>query len=107
MDDDFNTPKAIASIFVLINECKNMDLSEEEKIAIKSFLNDVSYILGIDFNLDDVSSDSGELLDLIISVREELRSAKQYGLSDKIRDELNSFGYEINDWVFIKKSFGD
>ena len=97
MDDDFNTPKAIASIFVLINEFKNMDLSEEEKIAIKSFLNDVSYILGIDFNLDDVSSDSGELLDLIISVREELRSAKQYGLSDKIRDELNSFGYEIND----------
>ena len=97
MDDDFNTPKAIASIFVLINECKNMDLSQDEKIAIKSFLDDVSYILGIDFNLDEVSSDSGELLDLIMNVREELRSAKQYDLSDKIRDELISFGYEIND----------
>ena len=42
MDDDFNTPKAIASLFVLINDCKNVELSDNDKIAIKSFLDDVS-----------------------------------------------------------------
>ena len=97
MDDDFNTPKAIASIFVLMNECKNVDLSDDDKIAIKSFLDDVSQILGVDFNLEEASAGSDDLFNLITDVRSELRAAKQYELSDKIRDELINLGYEIND----------
>ena len=97
MDDDFNTPKAIASLFVLINDCKNVDLSDDDKAAIKSFLDDVSQILGIDFALEETSAGSDDLFDLITDVRSELRAAKQYELSDKIRDELINLGYEIND----------
>ncbi|WP_407421489.1 cysteine--tRNA ligase [Methanobrevibacter sp.] len=97
MDDDFNTPKAIASIFVLISDCKSIDLSDNDKIAIKSFLDDVSQILGIDFTLEEVSAGSDDLLNLITDVRSQLRAAKQYDLSDKIRDELINLGYEIND----------
>ena len=97
MDDDFNTPKAIASLFVLINDCKNVELSNDDKIAIKSFLDDVSQILGIDFTLEETSAGSDDLFDLITDVRSELRAAKQYELSDKIRDELINLGYEIND----------
>lgn len=39
MDDDFNTPKAIAAIFGLINDTKNEldNLSGEDKMAIKAF----------------------------------------------------------------------
>jgi cysteinyl-tRNA synthetase len=97
MDDDFNTPKAIASLFVLMNECKNMDLSDDDKIAIKVFLNDVSQILGVDFYLEETSAGSDDLFNLITNVRTDLRAAKQYELSDKIRDELINLGYEIND----------
>ena len=97
MDDDFNTPKAIASLFVLINDCKNIDLSDDDKAAIKSFLDDVSQILGIDFTLEETSAGSDDLFDLITDVRSELRAAKQYDLSDKIRDELINLGYEISD----------
>lgn len=97
MDDDFNTPKAIASLFVLMNECKNIDLSDDDKIAIKVFLNDVSQILGIDFYLEETSAGSDDLFNLITNVRADLRVAKQYELSDKIRDELINLGYEIND----------
>ncbi|MBQ2612613.1 MAG: cysteine--tRNA ligase [Methanobrevibacter sp.] len=97
MDDDFNTPKAIASLFVLMNECKNIDLSDDDKIAIKVFLNDVSQILGIDFYLEETSAGSDDLFNLITNVRADLRAAKQYELSDKIRDELINLGYEIND----------
>ena len=97
MDDDFNTPKAIASLFVLMNECKNIDLSDDDKIAIKVFLNDVSQILGVDFYLEETSAGSDDLFNLITNVRADLRAAKQYELSDKIRDELISLGYEIND----------
>lgn len=97
MDDDFNTPKAIASLFVLINECKNIDLSDDDKIAIKIFLDDVSQILGVDFYLEETSAGSDDLFNLITNVRADLRAVKQYELSDKIRDELINLGYEIND----------
>ena len=99
MDDDFNTPKAIAAIFGLINDTKN-DLdgfSESDKIAIKAFLDDASHILGVSFELQDVNAGSDDLLELISEVRSELRANKQYDLSDKIRDNLQALGYEIND----------
>ena len=99
MDDDFNTPKAIAAIFGLINDTKNelSDLSDEDKIAIKSFLDDAAHIFGVSFETEKVSAGSDELLDLISDVRSELRANKQYDLSDKIRDKLQALGYEIND----------
>ncbi len=99
MDDDFNTPKAIAAVFGLINDTKN-DLSEfssEDKKAIKAFLDDVSHIFGVSFEVEDVNAGSDDLLNLISEVRSELRASKQYDLSDKIRDELQSLGYDIND----------
>ncbi|WP_407416264.1 cysteine--tRNA ligase [Methanobrevibacter sp.] len=97
MDDDFNTPKAIAAIFKLITATKNEELAENDKIAIKAFLDDVSQILGIDFYLEETSAGSDDLFNLITDVRSDLRAAKQYELSDKIRDELINLGYEIND----------
>jgi cysteinyl-tRNA synthetase len=99
MDDDFNTPKAIAAIFGLINDSKNEldDLSDEDKMAIKAFLDDAAHIFGVSFELEEVNAGSDDLLNLISEVRSELRANKQYDLSDKIRDNLQSLGYEIND----------
>lgn len=99
MDDDFNTPKAIAAIFGLINDTKNEldSYSAEDKIAIKAFLDEAAHILGVSFETEKVSAGSDELLNLISEVRSELRANKQYELSDKIRDNLQSLGYEIND----------
>lgn len=101
MSDDFNTPQAIASVFKLINESKkgilDEKLSESELAAIKEFLDDVSYILGIDFQKKEDSSKDKELFDLIADIRTELRANKQYELSDKIRDKLVNLGYEISD----------
>ena len=99
MDDDFNTPKAIAAIFGLINDTKNdLDLfSDEDKKAIKAFLDDVAHILGVSFEVEEVNAGSDDLLDLISEVRSELRANKQYDLSDKIRASLQDLGYEIND----------
>ncbi|MBE6507990.1 MAG: hypothetical protein E7Z77_01105 [Methanobrevibacter sp.] len=99
MDDDFNTPKAIAAIFGLINDSKNEldNLSAEDKIAIKAFLDDASHIFGVSFEVEEVNAGSDDLLNLISEVRSELRANKQYDLSDKIRDNLQALGYEIND----------
>ena len=99
MDDDFNTPKAIAAVFGLINDSKNDldELSDIDKSAIKFFLDDVAQILGISFEAENIDVGSNDLLELISEVRSELRANKQYDLSDKIRDKLQNLGYEIND----------
>ena len=98
MDDDFNTTKAIAAIFGLINDSKSEidSLADEDVFAVREFLDDVGFILGIDFDLKDNGS-SDELLTLISDVRQELRNNKQYELSDKIRNQLTDLGYEISD----------
>ena len=99
MDDDFNTPKAIAALFGLINDSKNelSELSDEDKIAIKAFLDDAAHIFGVSFEVEEVNAGSDDLLNLISEVRSELRANKQYELSDKIRDNLQALGYDIND----------
>ena len=99
MDDDFNTPKAIAAIFGLINDTKNdlSDFSDEDKIAIKLFLDDVAHIFGVSFVSEQVNAGSDDLLNLVSEVRADLRANKQYDLSDKIRDNLQALGYDIND----------
>ena len=99
MDDDFNTPKAIAAIFGLINDTKNEfdNLSDVDKMAIKSFLDDAAHILGVSFKTKDNNAGSDELLNLISDVRSQLRANKQYDLSDEIRNNLQSLGYDIND----------
>ena len=66
-------------------------------MAIKAFLDDAAHILGVSFELEEVNAGSDDLLNLISEVRSELRANKQYDLSDKIRDNLQSLGYEIND----------
>ena len=73
------------------------NLSVEDKVAIKAFLDDASHIFGVSFETEEVSAASDDLLDVISEVRSELRANKQYDLSDKIRNDLQSLGYEIND----------
>lgn len=97
MDDDFHTPRAIKSIFNLINATNFDELSENDFTAIKNFLDTVSDIFGISFVIEEDNGSSDELLELIGDIRTQLRSEKQYDLSDKIRDNLNELGYEVND----------
>ena len=103
MDDDFSTPKAIASIFTFIKQ-SNKDLEEDEIIiddllAIKHWFADISQILGINFfdYKDQTSGDEEELLNIIADVRLKLRAEKQYELSDEIRDKLIALGIEVSD----------
>ncbi len=66
-------------------------------MAIKAFLDDAAHILGVSFEIQDVDAGSDDLLNLISEIRSQLRANKQYELSDKIRDNLQALGYEIND----------
>ncbi|MGC9005890.1 MAG: cysteine--tRNA ligase, partial [Candidatus Micrarchaeia archaeon] len=101
MENDFDTARAVASFFDLISEVnrhvagKEIDYSGL-KIA-KQFYNDVLFILGIELKKVESGEEDSAILNAILEIREELRKAKQFELSDRIRKILNESGYEIFD----------
>ena len=107
MDDDVNTPQAIAVLFTLGTEVNQRlaagGLGAAALQEIEEFyLHHGGTILGITFDGDGGGSGGGEdlaagLLDLVISVRKEIRTQKLWGLSDAIRDGLAKIGVTLED----------
>ena len=107
MNDDFNTPQAIAVLFDLSREV-NAVLSEGK--ASRGLLQEIDTlltdfggtILGIIPNkLErrdslDASLES-ELVEFVIDLRKEVRAQKLWPLSDKIRDGLTKMGITLED----------
>ena len=100
LDNDFNTREALTQLFELANFINNQNiLTLGFRKNLKSFINNVSKILGI-FNFDNEGIDKGEIEDLIrvaIEIRNDLRKRRIFDLSDKIRASLKGIGIEIED----------
>jgi cysteinyl-tRNA synthetase len=106
MDEDFNTPKACGILFDFMKEAnrsldKNDSLSQQGLLAIKKFIEDTAVnIFGItSFDHKAAASPSREndLIELLIATRIEAKKAKQYQLSDYIRDEMKKMGIILQD----------
>lgn len=108
MSDDFNTPKAIARLFELVNYInkfkdgheKLSNVGKETFARLKEIMNAFVFdILGL------VNTDSGGaednildgLMQLIISLRQKAREEKNWATSDQIRDGLNELGIQLKD----------
>jgi cysteinyl-tRNA synthetase len=102
MDDDFNTPNAIAALFDFVRESNSIRGTEALsapaiKRAIDVYVDLGEGILGI----AEGSAASGPVLDpfieLLLSVRQELKSARQFTLADSIRDRLIALRISVKD----------
>lgn len=99
MDDDFNTPRALAAIFDLSREInraseQGLDVSGAQETLLR-----LVGVLGIDLDQPDSSAngDIAPFVDLLVDIRAELRAARQFALADKIRDELAERGVSLED----------
>lgn len=103
MNDDFNTAKAIASLFELNHRLKDKDLSATEHKDSAAMLLKLCRVLGFfqkPFELkqeQELPDLSNALIELILSYRNQARKDKNWALADKYRDDLNSLGIEIKD----------
>ena len=109
MDDDFNTPKAIAVLFDLARET-NKYLHQNNQWD-KSFLQQIASlfqklggeVLGLippELETSTAGIESGlieKIVQLTIDVRSDLRRRKLWDLADRIRDELNKAGIVLKD----------
>ena len=102
MDDDFSTPQALAHIFDLvkaINSARDAGVPVDVLEAAQQTLLTLTGVLGFDFK-DEVAAGPGEarpFVELLIDIRNDLRTAKQWDLADKIRDELANLGVILED----------
>lgn len=105
LNDDVNTPQAIAVLFDLSREI-NAILNEgkatrEDLEKVNGIFTELGgNILGIipaTFEIEVGKSIEDDLINFIIELRTEIRSQKLWQLSDKIRDVLNKIGVIIED----------
>ena len=101
MDDDMNTPQALASLFDLAREINRSQPNGLDVSQAQAALRNLGGILGLTFTPKGASdSDYGEVgpfIQMLLDIRNELRINKQYDLSDKIRDMLIENGVQIED----------
>jgi len=114
MDEDMNTPQALATIFDQIRETNKFISTNENEFSTIYYEIKKSYdslkaklenVFGIAIEAENaVKEEEGEnmeltkkLIELLIKLRSEARSEKNFKLSDEIRDELKVLGVEIKD----------
>ena len=98
MDDDFNTPKALAAYFDLVKEINKSaeSASEAQLLKAKKLFEDIGNVFGI--LVEEKKEDLEEkLIQFIIDLREEARKKKDFETSDKIRAKLKEIGIILED----------
>ncbi|MFZ4523204.1 MAG: cysteine--tRNA ligase [Bacteroidales bacterium] len=104
MNDDFNSPMAIAGLFEavrVINSAsdKTESLTLPDMLLLKKIYD--SFLFDILGMKSEKSTDQGEVLDglmqLILAIRQKSRETKDWGTSDQIRDALQKLQITVKD----------
>jgi cysteinyl-tRNA synthetase len=114
MDEDFDTPGALAEIYMIFRDVnriifdENTPITAEFKDTFLELIEIIDKIFGIFPNLDETlhgikgSIDEKDqlikdLIEIIQETRSTLREKKMYKLSDKIRSDLKELGIIVED----------
>lgn len=106
MNDDFNTAKALANLFELvpvINSLHDKHLAPNTlstatiKLMQKYFHDYVEDIFGLHGDSHGDDNKFKGVMQLLIDLRKEARSRKDYATSDKIRNQLQQLGVVLKD----------
>ncbi|MHA2161497.1 MAG: cysteine--tRNA ligase [Candidatus Thorarchaeota archaeon] len=108
MDDDFNTPGALAEIYTFIRTINKQTKDVGGAAVLREALATLTQLVGIlGVNLEQGAQVSGtsiessetlkEVVEFILELREEARKGKDWVTSDKIRDGLAEAGIIITD----------
>ncbi len=108
MNDDFNTPKALAVLFELVSKVNSLkdghlpfdQVAEETLAKLKTTFHDFIYdIFGLKDELEGGQGNGAleGLMQLIIDIRQSARANKDWATSDKIRDALKALDIVLKD----------
>ncbi len=105
MNDDFNTPRTIATLFELVSKINvyakkgSIDNISEKtsNLLSETFRGMVFDVLGLKDIQDRKQGPLDGVMDILINLRKEAKLSRNFELSDKIRDELSAAGIQLKD----------
>ncbi len=104
MDDDFNTPEAVAVLFGLARYANSLvaegDPSKASLVYLRAMWSELAgEALGLEFGEAGagVEEQFDGVMRVLLDLRQRLRSEKQFALADEMRDRLSEVGVQIKD----------
>jgi cysteinyl-tRNA synthetase len=98
MDNDFDTPQAIAVLFELAKEINRSAEQGANIVDAQNTLLELAGILGLTLKEKAQPTPEAEaFISLLASIRDDLRQNKQWQLADKIRQGLANLGVTLED----------
>ncbi|AIZ78587.1 cysteine--tRNA ligase [Actinobacillus equuli] len=104
MDDDFNTPGALAVLFEIareVNKLKTEDMAKANGLAVR--LKELAAVLGLlyqdpeAFLQGDANNDEVAEIEALIKQRNEAKAAKNWAVADEVRDKLKAMNIVLED----------
>jgi len=102
MNDDFNSPVLIAELFEasrIVNSVKDgkLKIDTGNLLALKKLMNDFVFgVLGLK-NEQTANDDLPRVMEMVVKLRNEAKTNKDYATSDKIRQGLQGIGFQLMD----------
>lgn len=102
MDDDLNTPRAVATLFDLATEIQRAATAGRAVADAQATLRELCAILGLTLAEDEPSAASRDEIDpgeveRLIAERSDARANRDFARADRIRDDLAAMGVELED----------
>jgi len=105
MDDDFNTPEALAVLFDLANQVNKLrDEDAEAALQKAATLKALAKVLGLleadpehFLQAGAAESEDGADIEALIEARNQARQDKNWAEADRIRDEIDAMGIVLED----------
>ncbi len=100
MDDDFNSPLALAALYELvkaINTARDNDANDSQLEPAQNMLRELTGVFGLQLKEKTGSSEDEATVAALIAERTEARKQKQWARSDELRDQLKAMGVTIED----------
>lgn len=105
MNDDFNTPKTIATLFDLVAHINSMNTTSSfGTVSVDTFAKlqetfngFINNVMGLEDNIEKKDDITKGLIEILLDMRNNAKINKNYELSDNIRDQLVQLGVNIKD----------
>ena len=105
MQDDFNTPEALATLFELVREINRVRAEDETAAAaLAALLRQLGDLIGIlqsdaeSYLRGGASANDGDAeIDALVAQRNEAKANKDWGTADEIRNKLQEMGIVLED----------
>jgi cysteinyl-tRNA synthetase len=92
LDDDYNTPAALAAVFEWVREANRSDPGSGD-----ADLREMLGVLALDNLLDAPIADAPAEVVELADARERARAARDYAEADRLREAIKAHGWEVRD----------